>query len=359
MLKSGYICYVMQEDANVGLNGTIAREVLEISTMLTSLQTEEAIIKYTAWYIIGRYNVPFVTVIVSKQTGNGSVEVFHYIGYERGTLSFVIKDISQITDFFSNVEFNATDITFFEKNYPDASLAGKLKQLGTDVIVPLKTQNGVLGIVLLPCIHSQAEQVELVNESNQIFYLTNLLGFTSVALENLTLHRRTTIDTLTGLYSRYYFEKALENEMSRAVRYRTSFSLIMLDIDHFKNVNDTYGHPQGDIILKELAELINLSIRHADFAARYGGEEFTIILPETDLYESGYVAERLRIKVDEYPFTINASQLHITVSLGVSEFSAEPCSAPLDLIDRADKALYESKKMGRNRVTLDTTKSAP
>lgn len=339
----------MQEDRKLGTNGMSVKEAFEVSALLISFQTVENIIRHTAWYIAARFRFPFMIAIVERDEAEGPAEVFHYEGERREELAFSAPDANQLEEFFKDVEFNSTDMDFFVDNYPEKSFTRSLEQLGIDIIIPLKTQNGVLGAVFLP-------SGESVDDSQggtaHNLYLTNLLGLTAVALENVILHRRTTFDALTGLYSRYYFGKMLENELYRVNRYHESFSLIMLDIDHFKKVNDTYGHTQGDIILEELAGLILQTIRHVDIAARYGGEEFAIILPQTDLKESGVVAERLRVVVDEHLFLIKNAQIHLSVSLGVSEFNRDELRSAMDIIDSADKALYKSKKMGRNRVTL-------
>jgi diguanylate cyclase (GGDEF)-like protein len=160
-------------------------------------------------------------------------------------------------------------------------------------------------------------------------------------------------DGLTGLYNHRYFQELLEKEMVRAYRYKHPISLIMLDIDHFKKINDTYGHPQGDIVLKELSGIITRTLRNSDIAARYGGEEFAIILPETDLEGAGLVAERLRREVESLRLNLNGEKVNITISLGVS--SIETHTRVIEkkyFVDITDRALYNSKKKGRNRVTI-------
>ncbi|QJA06026.1 diguanylate cyclase [Thermosulfurimonas marina] len=159
-------------------------------------------------------------------------------------------------------------------------------------------------------------------------------------------------DGLTELYNHRYFQERLREEFERARRYRRALSLVILDIDHFKKVNDTYGHPVGDQVLKELARLIRQSMRTSDIPARYGGEEFTIILPETDLQGASCFGERLRKTVEQHSFEANGLTLQITISLGVSSvFPSATQATPQRLIEVADKALYYSKTHGRNRLT--------
>ncbi len=159
------------------------------------------------------------------------------------------------------------------------------------------------------------------------------------------------IDPLTGLYNRRNFFAMLENEISRSRRYQICFSVILLDIDYFKKVNDSYGHLVGDQVLRGLAERVRTNFREVDTLARYGGEEFIFLLPESDLASAMQAAERLRLDLEKKPFETTAGLVWITASLGVTIFNVSSDNAPDILLERADKALYESKHAGRNRVS--------
>ena len=165
---------------------------------------------------------------------------------------------------------------------------------------------------------------------------------------------------MTGLFSHHFFEKNLDEELERARRYKATFSLVMFDIDHFKKFNDTYGHLQGDRIIREIARLLCKSIRQVDFPARYGGEEFAVILPAVDIKGALVVAERLRKRVEAFDFTSldGGGPLHVTISLGVTEFDAESAYASSEIVREADRALYQSKEHGRNRVTISAPRSS-
>lgn len=160
-------------------------------------------------------------------------------------------------------------------------------------------------------------------------------------------------DGLTGLYNHRYFQEMVEREIDRAGRYRTSFSLIMFDIDFFKKVNDTYGHPNGDLVLMNIARIVQSTVRPSDIVARYGGEEFAVILPETDEAGLKIFAERLRRSVERMATLVERREVKVTISVGGTCYS--PGDTPIDkkkIIDTADRALYESKHNGRNRFTL-------
>lgn len=154
-------------------------------------------------------------------------------------------------------------------------------------------------------------------------------------------------DKLTGVYNRRKFEDIIDQEINRALRFQHSLSLVVLDIDWFKSINDTYGHLAGDRVLATLARLIQENIRNIDTLIRWGGEEFLILASETPLEQAMVLAEKLRQMIDQYSFP---EVTHVTISLGVAEFHSG--DTPLSLTERADHALYQAKRNGRNRVEV-------
>lgn len=172
--------------------------------------------------------------------------------------------------------------------------------------------------------------------------LTIILAYADVRKK---LEYRATVDSLTDVYNRYAFRKFLQDELLRAERFDHHFALIYIDIDHFKSVNDTFGHQIGDHVLRELAKLVKSSVRKLDTIARVGGEEFAIIAPETSREDAIVLAEKLRTKIETHHFPTVDS---ITVSLGVTTFR-KGCSVE-EMVEQADKALYRAKEKGRNNV---------
>ncbi len=158
-------------------------------------------------------------------------------------------------------------------------------------------------------------------------------------------------DGLTKLYNKRYFLEILEKEFERAKRFNSDLCLILMDIDHFKSINDTYGHVQGDSILKEVGEIIHKSVRKIDFPARYGGEEFVIIAPNTPLDKMVEMAERIRGITESHPFQAEKTPLKLTISLGVAAIHRGIGDA-LALVKTADDALYQAKHEGRNQVCI-------
>jgi len=159
------------------------------------------------------------------------------------------------------------------------------------------------------------------------------------------LEERATHDQLTGQLNRWQFEDLLENEIHQALRRGSRFALVLFDVDHFKSINDRYGHGTGDAVLRQLARIARTNIRSRDFLARWGGEEFVILLPGSDLDGGGRVAESVRARVETSDFPGPGD---VTISAGVAQY--QPTESWERLMDRADRALYAAKRKGRNRV---------
>ena len=186
-------------------------------------------------------------------------------------------------------------------------------------------------------------------------HLTTIIENASVAITRallyLKMEKLATTDGLTGLNNHRTFQEIMTRELERSKRYGHKMSLLLTDIDHFKSFNDTYGHPVGDLVLREIAGCIKTTVRLNDFPARYGGEEFAVVLPETDERGAVVIADRIRQVIEAHVVESGANKLKVTISIGVSTYPTLS-QTQQEIIDCADKALYASKKGGRNRVTL-------
>ncbi len=197
--------------------------------------------------------------------------------------------------------------------------------------------------------------------ANEIDYLVELTKQSSITIQRANVYsevlKHATLDALTGLNNRRQFEIRLKQETSQSSRKNTDLCCIMLDIDFFKRVNDTYGHAAGDCVLKGVAEIIMKTIREYDIACRYGGEEFFILLPMTTFEQTKMVAERLRANIEKTDIDIRDAKvkgiptLNVTASIGVNKYKKE--QTPEEFYQGADKALYEAKVGGRNRVVAN------
>jgi diguanylate cyclase (GGDEF)-like protein len=198
----------------------------------------------------------------------------------------------------------------------------------------------------------QAE--EIAEEKSRDLYLKSLELEKALAEESRLkseLERLALTDALTGLDNRRSFDIAARHQVRVAIRHRRPLSLLMLDIDYFKKVNDTYGHAVGDLVLVKVAQVFRQHIRSMDLPARLGGEEFCLLLPETGVNDARLIAERLRLAIAAEEFQVNGQPFVVTVSIGIAACSGEGDSLE-SLLERSDQALYGAKQTGRNRSEL-------
>lgn len=209
--------------------------------------------------------------------------------------------------------------------------------------VPINIQEQRIGIVLL------LREGEALSKDEMELFRT-LSGGLAMAVENARLYELAITDSITGLYVRRYFDERLHQESSRAARYNTELSVLVLDLDRFKEINDTYGHTVGDEVLHAVAQAILRGTRDSDIAARWGGDEFAVLLPETGADAAERTADRIREAVAATRLPIDAlGCTTMTVSIGVASYPLEVTDVE-ELVKLADKALYEAKRRGRNRV---------
>jgi diguanylate cyclase (GGDEF)-like protein len=234
---------------------------------------------------------------------------------------------------------------------PEADALLRTMNAASVLVVPLFVRNRIMGSLQL-----FGERTDSFSrEDAQLLWILSLIAESMLARDysNESLLRFAFTDFLTGLKTRGFFEQQLGLEMARAERRATPLAVLMIDIDHFKRLNDSFGHHVGDIVLRDLAAILTRELREIDTAARYGGEEFILLLPETNLQGAQLVAQRLRSAVEQANFFTAAGQKteHVTISVGVALFPEEARFKP-DLLEAADVALYEAKAQGRNRVVL-------
>ena len=285
--------------------------------------------------------------VTCASNGEEALETFR-----RNPFSLVLADIKM--DGMSGIQL----LEEIKKIQPDTQVVIMTSYVSMDTALSAM-RSGAYDYVIKPF-----EDLELISAvSDRAIDKIRLLAENRVLVENLKrkndelerlngfLKEQASRDGLTGLYNHRYFHEALSIEVARSRRYEHSFSLIFLDVDHFKRYNDTHGHIEGDQVLHTLGNIFRERLRETNLAARYGGEEFVILLPETTKEGACIVAEDIRKVVEDFPFPGREAQPtgRLTVSLGVATFP-EDAKDGSTVIQRADQALYRAKNEGRNRV---------
>jgi len=276
--------------------------------------------------------------------------------YKEARKNYIIeKDIPDIKELHPNKmeEWKRLCLLFVDENRRRQIIKAKdplRKKLNIDTtlrrmdIIPLTVENAMIATVFIENLDDSAAEIFLVLVSQLTMELKKASLYEGVEKLSFT-------DGLTGISLRRYFVARLEEEIKRTERLKLQFAVLLIDIDNFKRCNDTYGHMVGDVVLREVAALIKVSIREIDLVARYGGEEFTVLLPDTAREAAYNVAERIRTALESKKISAYDETLQVTVSIGISRYPQD--SIELDgLIHKADSAMYSSKQNGRNLVTI-------
>jgi diguanylate cyclase (GGDEF)-like protein len=232
---------------------------------------------------------------------------------------------------------------------PDIASRGGAHGIRAWLGVPLFMYGGCEGVIAVQSSHPRAFRTDHQR------LLESLALQIAAALQNAHLYELAMVDGLTGLFMRRYFDARIEEEIERSKRYGSAFSVVMVDVDDFKRLNDAHGHLIGDRVLRGIANVVKSQMRGVDTAARYGGEELALILPRTEMVGAYNVGERIRAAIAELRITTDAEAaqtLRVTASFGIASYPESKARDGEDLVRRADRALYRAKKTGKNRVEL-------
>lgn len=226
------------------------------------------------------------------------------------------------------------------------------------ICIPLLAQNEIIGVLYLEFTHNaneRASDIKKLAKKNRLL-IQNLADQASLSISNIKLHdvmkTRSTRDSLTNLYNRSYLTDTLDRDIQRAKKKHVSLAIVMMDLDLFKNVNDTYGHEAGDVLLKSISALLINEIHESDIVCRYGGEEFLIVFYDVTLDDTLARIEKIRILISELKFTFNGAKYSPSASFGIAMYPDHGDEDSEKLIKSADEALYQSKHEGRNKVTV-------
>jgi diguanylate cyclase (GGDEF)-like protein len=325
--------------------------LFEVSINLTSILEPQQVIKSSMLSLIGQLQTNQTIVFLPSRNDGNTLYPVYSKGFSKNLWeNFSLSLEDPVIDKFGE-KMIAVDLLNIEDEYIDERWH-KLVENGITMIAPIISKKKIKGII---AVGQKLSREGFSEPEQELFSL--LVHFISVALSNSILYQRmeqiSITDGLTGLFNHRYFKKRLENELIRAQRYGHDLSLVFFDVDHFKNYNDTLGHPAGDVALNTVARILKSTIRQSDIAVRYGGEEFCVILPEGDQKSAFNFAERLRKHIESHHFAKEEVQPDgkLTISLGVASFPKNAGSSK-QLILKADAALYNAKGSGRNRTCL-------
>jgi two-component system, cell cycle response regulator len=324
------------------------KQLIEISKGLNSTLEYNILIDSILLTCMGQMQLLMAGIFLKKGIGQENYalhrnykgfEVNHSIDYELEPESEVIKHIEK--------KFKCYTLTELDQDAKGDRSITIIKMLNPSLIVPLMSKGILNGIIIL------GDRINLKNfTESEKEYLLDIASLAGIAIHNASLYEMATTDMMTKLKIHHYFHTMLIEEMDRSRRLSRPLSVIMADIDHFKVVNDTYGHQAGDMVLINVAKIIKESIRQIDVPSRYGGEEFAIIIPGTEIHEALIVAERIRQNIEKSSAQYDNKELKATISIGVTQFDPDQDKTKNTLIERADKALYISKRNGRNLVSF-------
>jgi len=274
--------------------------------------------------------------------------IFLYKEDDKFKVEYSVGSISLIDNFDLNLNKVSPEpivINGLNNNSEYAVLFKNPQDIKNVILLPLVAKEKILGMIILAD-HRDGSEFD----NYDVSLLRSLSVQIAISLYNAILYELAVTDGLTKLFIHRFFHHRLEQELSRSKRYRSSLSLLMIDIDHFKKLNDTYGHPEGDNVLRIFAKILKEKLRDTDIIARYGGEEFACILTETNSSGARETAERLRSAVENYNFDIKGNPVKLTISIGVDTWDF--VISKEEFIEHADRALYKAKSLGRNRVVV-------
>ncbi|MFK5883815.1 MAG: sensor domain-containing diguanylate cyclase [Candidatus Izemoplasma sp.] len=326
-----------------------------IKSFLYSQQSEESIRKFTEIFTdeldINKLSDKALAHIIEYTQSKAGMFIIDQGGYLEVTSSHLIKDPNSVIklDIVKDA-FETGKRTDFEFKYQIKVETGLLDFFPKAILLePISYKGEVLGVLLLASTRSYNPSV-----FKDLGVYTKGL---SLGLHNAIIHEKlqklAVLDPLTKVYNRRFGMQRLSEEYGRSIRTDNPFGIMMLDIDHFKNVNDTYGHLVGDYVLVNFAKIIKSSLREGDLLIRYGGEEFIVILPGANAKGTLEVAEKIRRTIQENVMKHNDQEIKITVSIGISSYPENEITSIDDLIEIADKGLYHAKDTGRNRVVYN------
>jgi two-component system cell cycle response regulator len=322
-------------------------QLIEISKSLNSNLDYNALIQSILYICMGQLKLLKAGLFVRKDIGSQDLALHRsQVGFEvHAGDALVIPEGNELIGYLHDHP-TSHSLEQLRQVLDDEALL-PIAALQPSLVVPLRAKDVINGVLVLgEPIGSQ----EIPQEERE--YVENIAILAGIAVHNAFLYEITTTDVMTRLRLRHFFLDTLGSQLAMSRRNEQELSLIMMDIDNFKKLNDGYGHVMGDEVIMGVSRIILASIRQTDMAARYGGEEFVVLLPGANTEVAMTIAERIRKSVEAASFSFEDMSASVTISLGIAEFNPAKDVNSQALIENADKALYISKRSGKNRVSV-------
>ena len=321
-------------------------ELLEESVELFNKYTIIDLINYLTKKMLNKFIPSFLAFIIQDDIDPDVPNVICFNNMQQVDNLIQIDSLKPYRKFFmlspASINFDA-----FKVMVDDDKLTEVFKPLDPEIIVPMMGPEGMYGFIVFG-----KKLLDKKYSKSEIRFLNWIMKFTSISLQNNIHYRRASIDLKTGLYNHSFFIRRLKEELARLKRHDFDLAVLMIDIDFFKKVNDNYGHLAGDKIIYNMSKIIDDHKRNEDVAARFGGEEFVVLLVDCNRDYAYLVAERLRSAVEKYDFLFEEKTIKISVSIGVCCITSGDDLTADELLEKADVAMYQSKKKGRNMTTV-------
>jgi len=321
-------------------------ELLNEALKIFKINSNADLIEYVSKILLNKFVPSYLAFIIQDELFIDRANIICYKNMKLVDSFFDIESIIPYRNFFS---LSPAIITYdaFCNMMNNKRLTDVFLPLDPKIIVPMMGHEGMYGFII---IGKKVLGYRFTDED--IDYISKILIFASVTLQNNLHHKGAIIDIKTKLYKHSYFLNKLDEEISRTKRYGSGFSLLMIDIDHFKKINDKFGHLFGDKVLEFIAKLLKSIIRNEDVISRFGGEEFMVLLVGADKEKAFNTAERIRNKIMDSQIEYLEKKISITVSIGVLSATVKNLNKCEELIKKVDIALYKAKRSGRNKSVI-------
>jgi len=307
--------------------------------------TIDKIMDATVRQISDHFLPSFIAFLWKPIQNKEVITIKAYRDYKPVNLHLNIDNITAFEDFFRQYP-NPINFELLSFQLGNDNAIDPYRSMQPEIFIPILGPLGLYGIIIVG-----RKTIEDDYTPEELHFLQQLMSFVSQAIKNHLHYEHSQRDVKTGLFNHGFFMTRLNEEIARARRVGYASSVIVMDVDKFKNFNDSYGHLAGDQVLEQLAFTIKQAVRNDDIPSRFGGEEFTVLLPNTDKTTTFQIAERLRTSIAALKVPWKVPLPQVTISLGVYTFDQKSEVDSAEIIRRADQALYNSKERGRNRTT--------